>query len=52
MYPEIVREQLDIPDDLRVLCGLCIGYADPAFPANNLRIPRNPVSDNVVFLGN
>lgn len=52
MYPGIVREQLDIPDELRVLCGMCIGYADPAFAANNLRIPRNPVSDNVVFLDN
>lgn len=50
MYPDIVREQLEIPDEFRVLCGLCIGYADPAFPANNLRIPRNPVAENVVFL--
>lgn len=50
MYPDIVRAQLDIPDDLRILCGLCIGYADPGFPANNLHIPRNPITENVVFL--
>ena len=31
-YPEIVRAHLDIPDDLTVLCGLAIGYPDPAFP--------------------
>ncbi|NDJ88993.1 nitroreductase [Mycolicibacter kumamotonensis] len=50
MYPDIVREQLEIPDELRILCGVCIGYADPAFPANSLHIPRNPVGENVVFL--
>lgn len=49
-FPEVLREQLDIPDDLRVLCGLAIGYADPSFPANQLRVPRNAVEDNVVFL--
>jgi hypothetical protein len=29
---------------------LAIGYPDPAFPANNLRIERNPVEQNVTFL--
>lgn len=50
LYPDIVREQLGIPAELNVLCGLCIGYADPDFPANNLIIPRNAVNDNVVIL--
>ncbi|ORV82182.1 oxidoreductase [Mycolicibacterium iranicum] len=50
LYPDVVREQLDIPDDLTVLCGICIGYADPAFPANSINTPRNPVTANVVFL--
>jgi nitroreductase len=50
LYPDVLREQLDIPDELTVLCGMSIGYADPAFPANHLEIPRNPVSQNVVFL--
>jgi nitroreductase len=49
-YPEILRAHLDIPDDLTVLCGLAIGYPDPAFPANSLVTPRNPVETNVVFL--
>lgn len=48
-YPDVLREQLDIPDDLRILCGLSIGYADPNFPANHLATPRNPIGDNVVF---
>lgn len=49
-YPEILRAHLGIPEELTVLCGLAIGYPDPAFPANNLAVPRNPVEKNVVFL--
>jgi nitroreductase len=49
-YPEVVREQLNIGEDMRILCGLAIGYPDPAFPANHLDVPRNAVEQNVVFL--
>jgi nitroreductase len=49
-YPEVLRAQLDIPDELTVLCGLAIGYPDPAFPGNSVAVPRNPVETNVVFL--
>lgn len=49
-YPDILREHLGIPDELTVLCGMSIGYPDPAFPANSLSVPRNPVDTNVVFL--
>lgn len=49
-YPETVREQLGISDDMRVLCGLAVGYADPEFGANALRVPRNDVADHVRFL--
>lgn len=50
LYPDVVREQLDIADEYTVLCGICIGYADPTFAANFIDTPRNPVSENVVFL--
>ena len=49
-FAEVVRAQLEIPEALTVLCGVSIGYPDPAFPANNLATPRNPVEKNVVFL--
>ena len=49
-YPDTVREQLGIPEEMRVLCGLAVGYPDPAFPGNKLRVPRNPVEDNVRFV--
>jgi len=50
LYPDVVRQHLDIPTDLTVLCGICIGYADPAFPANNINTPRNPMTENITFL--
>jgi len=49
-YPEIVREELGIPPELTILCGLAVGYPDPDFPANNLRVPRDPVGKHVVFI--
>jgi nitroreductase len=48
-YPEIVREQLNIPQEYAILSGLAIGYPDPTFPTNNLRTERNPIDHNVVF---
>jgi nitroreductase len=49
-YPEIVREQLGIAADMRILCGLAVGYPDPDFPANSLRIDRDSLDKHVVFL--
>jgi nitroreductase len=47
-YPDVVRKQLNIGEDMRILCGLAIGYPDPDFPANALAVPRNPTDSNVV----
>src|SRR5262249_51233287 len=49
-YPEIVRAQLDIPEELSILCGLAIGYPDPDFAGNKLHVGRDPFDKNVVFL--
>src|SRR5499433_1893784 len=49
-YPEVVRAQLDIPAELSILCGLAIGYPDPAFAANKLHVAREAIDKNVVFL--
>jgi hypothetical protein len=48
--PETIREQLGIGEQMRILCGLAIGYTDPDFPGNSLRVLRNPLEDNVVFV--
>lgn len=49
-YPEIVREQLGIAADMRILCGLAVGYPDPDFPANTLRTGRDSLAKHLVFL--
>ena len=49
-YPEIIREQLGIDEELRILCGVSIGYPDPEFPANQLHTPRSPLEHNVTFV--
>ncbi|RDH78691.1 nitroreductase [Mycolicibacterium moriokaense] len=49
-YPDVIREHLPIGDEMRILCGLAIGYPDPTFPANDLHVPRNPVEHNVTFI--
>ncbi|AFM15880.1 nitroreductase [Mycolicibacterium chubuense NBB4] len=49
-YPDVVRAQLDISDEHRILCGIAIGYPDPDFPANHLDVPRNPLNRNVRFV--
>lgn len=49
-YPETIREQLGIGEEMRILCGLAVGYPDPDFGGNSLRVPRNPLGDNVVFV--
>ena len=49
-YPEIVRAELDIPEELSILSGLAVGYTDPDFAANKLKIGREPIGENAVFL--
>jgi nitroreductase len=48
-YPETLREYLDIDEDMRILCGVAIGYPDPQFPANALTVPRNRLEQNFDF---
>jgi hypothetical protein len=49
-YPDIVRNELKIASELTIICALAVGYPDPDFPANKLRIGRDPVAKHVVFL--
>ncbi|MEH2332777.1 nitroreductase [Nostoc sp.] len=49
-YPEIIRNELNIPPELLIICGLAVGYSDPDFPANHLHISREAVEKNVAFL--
>jgi nitroreductase len=49
-YPDVLREQLPISEDFRILCGVSIGYPDPHFPGNDLEVPRSPLAANFTFV--
>jgi len=50
-HPDLIREALKIPDDLLIIIGIALGYADPDHPQNQYRSPRRSVQDTVTFLG-
>lgn len=48
-YHPIVHRLLEIPDTQRVVCGMSLGYADPAAPENTLELPRIPATEFTRF---
>ena len=44
-YPALVREQLEIPDERAVICGISFGFEDPAHPVNRFRTGRAHIDD-------
>lgn len=46
-YPDVLRQQLDIPASQTILFGIALGYADSTTPANQCRTSRDPISKNV-----
>lgn len=50
-YPDIVKEALGYPDDLRLICGMALGYADESHPVNGYRTPRENVETFAKFFG-
>ena len=49
MYPEVLREFLEIPNNQRILSGLAMGYGDDEHPVNNYRTSREEVAEFAVF---
>jgi len=43
-YPGIVKQMLGYPDDSTLICGMALGYEDPAAPVNGYRTSREPVA--------
>ena len=44
-FHRIIRQTLEIPDNETLICGMSLGYADPAAPENTLRTERAPLSE-------
>ena len=50
-FPDPIRELLQIGPDHEILCGMAIGHADPADPANALVTERLPAAAFTDFRG-
>jgi len=48
-FHRIIREEVGIPDSETVICGMSLGYGDPAAPENTLRTERAPLEEWVQF---
>ncbi len=50
-YPDVLRKHLGLSEDLRIACGIAIGYPDPDFPANQVVTAREPLENTVSWHG-
>ena len=50
-FHRIIARHLSLPDSQTVVCGMSLGFADPAAIENTLVTEREPVSGFVRFLG-
>jgi nitroreductase len=50
-YPEVIREELGVPDDYAIMIGIALGYQDPDSTENLCRSIRRPVEQAVAFDG-
>ena len=48
-YPDILRRELKIPDNLKVTIGIAVGYADKEHGINNFVSARSPLTETVRF---
>ena len=50
-YPDILRKELSIPDDLMIVEGIALGYPDKQSVVNTYRSSRRPIQEVVTFKG-
>lgn len=48
-YADVVRDFLNVPEDLKLLFGISFGTADQTAPVNGIRMGRVPLEQNVVL---
>lgn len=49
VFPEILRQELEIPDNLKIVIGIAIGYADENSAINRFISGRRTVDETVRF---
>ncbi len=50
-HPDLIRRELQIPDELSIVIGIALGYADQWHPQNQYRSQRRNVREAVAFRG-
>jgi nitroreductase len=50
-YPDILRQELGIPDSLQIVTGIGLGYQNPQSIINSYRSPRRSLQEAVSFYG-
>lgn len=50
-YHRVIRDMLEIPDSHAIVCGICLGFADPGRPESNLPTEREPLEVWANFAG-
>lgn len=48
-YPEVLRKELNVPDNLQLIVGIALGYTDENNAINNFKSARSPLEENVTF---
>lgn len=51
LYPEVLREILQIPDNKKIIIAVAVGYPDGDFPANALSTDRVSLEKNTRWIG-
>ncbi len=46
-YPQLIRAELDIPDEFSVVIGIALGHKDTGHVENQFRSPRRPLTEVV-----
>ena len=49
LYPDILRRELKIPDNLKITIGIAVGYADKEHGINKFVSARSPLAETVHF---
>ncbi len=50
-HPDLVRKELNVPDELSIVIGIALGHADRDHPQNQYRSPRRSLREAVTFRG-
>ena len=50
LYPDVLRRELKIPDNLKLTIGIAVGYTDTNHKINNFVSARDPIAETVRFL--